>query len=101
MGKMAAEVHRQLCDERESLLEQFHDRLEVPMLVLSFVWLALFVVEMIRELSRHRHRSHRSRRTRCAGPAHDRRAARRDRDAARRDPRVATPGGRSDTHALD
>jgi hypothetical protein len=94
MGKMAAEVHRQLCDERESLLEQFHDRLEVPMLVLSFVWLALFVVEMIRELSRHRHRSHRSRRTRCAGPAHDRRAA-------RRNPRVATPGGRSDTHALD
>lgn len=51
MGKMAAEVHQQLCDERESLLEQFHDRLEVPMLVLSFVWLALFVVEMIRGLS--------------------------------------------------
>jgi voltage-gated potassium channel len=51
MGKMADEVHQQLCDERESLLEQFHDRLEVPMLVLSFVWLGLFVVEMIWGLS--------------------------------------------------
>src|SRR5690242_11256539 len=51
MAKMAAEVHRQLCDERESLLAQFHERLEVPMLILSFVWLALFVAEMIWGLS--------------------------------------------------
>ena len=51
MAKMEAEVHQQLCDERETLLAQFHERLEVPMLILSFVWLALFVAEMIRGLS--------------------------------------------------
>jgi voltage-gated potassium channel len=51
MTKMTPEVHQQLCDERESLLAQFHERMEVPMLVLSFVWLALFIVEMIWGLS--------------------------------------------------
>ena len=51
MSKMAPEVHQQLCDERDSLLAQFHERLEVPMLVLSFVWLGLFVVEIIWGLS--------------------------------------------------
>ena len=47
----ASDARRQLADARESLLEQFHERLEVPMLVLSLVWLALFVVEVIRGLT--------------------------------------------------
>jgi voltage-gated potassium channel len=51
MSTMSPEVHRQLCDERESLLAQFHRRLELPMLILSFVWLALFIVEIIWGLS--------------------------------------------------
>ena len=51
MVTMAPEVHQQLCDERESLLGRFHAWLEVPMLVLSFVWLGLFVVEVIWGLS--------------------------------------------------
>ncbi|HET6527447.1 MAG TPA: ion transporter, partial [Balneolaceae bacterium] len=33
--------------ERESLLKRIHRWLEVPMLVLAFVWLALFVAEII------------------------------------------------------
>ena len=51
MSKMSADVHRQLCDERDSLLAQFHERLEMPMLILSLVWLGLFIAEMIRGLS--------------------------------------------------
>ncbi len=43
----ASDARRELADERESLLEQFHERLEVPMLVLSLVWLALFIAEVI------------------------------------------------------
>lgn len=37
--------------ERESLLQQLQELLEVPMLVLAFAWLALFVVEAVRGLS--------------------------------------------------
>ena len=51
MCGMTPEIHQQLCDERESLLAQFHERLELPMLVLSFVWLALFVAEILWGLS--------------------------------------------------
>ena len=36
-----------LNDEREDLLEQVQAWLEVPMLVLAFVWLGLFVAEMV------------------------------------------------------
>jgi voltage-gated potassium channel len=45
------DARQQLAEERESLLQQLHERLEAPMLVLSFVWLALFVIEMIRGLT--------------------------------------------------
>jgi len=41
----------QLADERESLLEQVHERLEIPMLILSIVWLALIVVEIVWRLT--------------------------------------------------
>jgi voltage-gated potassium channel len=34
--------------EREQFIERLHDWLETPMLVLAFVWLALFVVEILR-----------------------------------------------------
>ncbi len=37
--------------ERSELLEQLEDRLELPMLVLGFVWLALLVAELIWGLS--------------------------------------------------
>ena len=33
--------------ERSEILQQLEDWLETPMLVLSFVWLALFAVELI------------------------------------------------------
>lgn len=42
---------RALEQEQSEILQQLEDWLEVPMLVLSFVWLALFVVELIRGLS--------------------------------------------------
>ncbi|HZH26887.1 MAG TPA: hypothetical protein VEY95_06850 [Azospirillaceae bacterium] len=45
-GSPAAEVER----TRWELLEQVEDGLETPMLVLSVVWLALFVVELVRGL---------------------------------------------------
>lgn len=38
-------------EERETLLSQLQELLEVPMLVLAFVWLALFVVEAVHGLS--------------------------------------------------
>jgi voltage-gated potassium channel len=38
--------------DRETLLEQLQDWLEKPMLVLSFVWLALLVVELVWGLNR-------------------------------------------------
>ncbi|MEG3938118.1 MULTISPECIES: ion transporter [unclassified Microcoleus] len=37
--------------ERSEILQQLEDWLETPMLVLSFVWLALFIVELIWELN--------------------------------------------------
>ena len=46
----AREKHQE--QDRESVLEQLQDWLEKPMLVLSFVWLALLVVELAWELNR-------------------------------------------------
>ena len=37
--------------EQSEILQQLEDWLEIPMLVLSFVWLALFIVELIWGLS--------------------------------------------------
>ena len=37
--------------EQSEILQQLEDWLEIPMLLLSFVWLALFVVELIWQLS--------------------------------------------------
>ena len=48
MEGIGAEVHEQLCGERERLQAKFHAWTEMPMLILSLVWLGLFVVEMIR-----------------------------------------------------
>lgn len=42
---------RALEQEQSEILEQLEDWLEIPMLVLSFIWLALFVVELIGGLS--------------------------------------------------
>jgi voltage-gated potassium channel len=42
---------RTLEQEQSEILQQFEDWLEIPMLVLSFVWLAIFVVELIWGLS--------------------------------------------------
>ena len=45
-------ISRQDLDqERQSLLEQLQDLLETPMIVLAFVWLALFVIEIVWGLS--------------------------------------------------
>jgi hypothetical protein len=40
-----------LSQARYEVLQQLEDWLDVPMLVLSFVWLALFVVELIWRLN--------------------------------------------------
>ena len=40
-----------LTAERRELLQQLEDRLETPMLVLGFVWLALLIVELLGNLS--------------------------------------------------
>lgn len=40
-----------IADERQALLQQLQDWLEIPMLVLAFIWLALMVVEMVWGLS--------------------------------------------------
>ena len=42
---------RVLNDERWAVLEQIEDWLETPMLILGFVWLALFVIELTGNLS--------------------------------------------------
>jgi len=47
MDQDAVSARTELDSEREGLLSRFHDWLEKPMLVLSFVWLALFVVDVI------------------------------------------------------
>src|SRR5680860_770362 len=41
-------VEEALKKERYELLQRLEDSLEMPMLVLAFVWLALLVVELIR-----------------------------------------------------
>ena len=45
------EVKKEIISERTEIVSQLDDWLEVPMLVLSIVWLALFVVEMTYGLS--------------------------------------------------
>lgn len=45
------QLQHDLDNERQALLEQFQDWLETPMLVLAFVWLALFVIEVVWGLS--------------------------------------------------
>jgi voltage-gated potassium channel len=44
-------VKREIESERGEILQQLEDWLEIPMLVLSFIWLALFVLEIIWGLS--------------------------------------------------
>jgi voltage-gated potassium channel len=44
-------TQEQIDKERERLLERLHDALDGPMVVLAFVWLALFVVETLRGAS--------------------------------------------------
>jgi voltage-gated potassium channel len=44
-------VKKEIESERGEILQQLEDWLEIPMLVLSFIWLALFVFEIIRGLS--------------------------------------------------
>ena len=36
-----------LNQERSKMLQQWQDWLEIPMLVLSFTWLGLFIVELV------------------------------------------------------
>lgn len=47
MAQDQQRLKQELDHEREALLVQFQDWLEIPMLVLAFIWLALFVVEVI------------------------------------------------------
>jgi voltage-gated potassium channel len=44
---MEDDKHQQLCDARTTVMEELQSWLEIPMLVLAFVWLALFVAEVI------------------------------------------------------
>lgn len=43
---------RDVENQRNQILDQLEDWLEIPMLVLSFIWLALFIIEMVNGLSR-------------------------------------------------
>lgn len=43
--------HQELCDARSAVLAELQSWLEIPMLVLAFVWLALFVAEILWGLS--------------------------------------------------
>ncbi len=45
------EVRKKIKVEREGILKQLEDWLETPMLVLSLIWLALFVIELLRDLN--------------------------------------------------
>jgi len=47
MAEDQQRLKQELDHERQALLEQFQEWLEIPMLVLAFIWLALFVVEII------------------------------------------------------
>lgn len=40
-------LQQELDNERQALLEQLQERLEAPMVLLAFVWLALFVIEVV------------------------------------------------------
>jgi voltage-gated potassium channel len=40
-------VRQEIDHEREALLQRLQDWLEVPMVVLAFIWLALFVIEVL------------------------------------------------------
>lgn len=51
MNKREQVAEQELAQERESLLQQLNDWLEVPMLGLAFVWLGLFVAEMVSGVS--------------------------------------------------
>lgn len=44
---MADPTHQELCDARSAVLAGLQSWLEIPMLVLAFVWLALFVAEVL------------------------------------------------------
>lgn len=44
-------VRKKVKAERESLLEQLEEKLETPLLILGFVWLALLVYELVWNLS--------------------------------------------------
>ena len=51
MTEQNSKLEKELEIERQTLLERFQNWLELPMLVLAFVWLALFIVEIIWGLS--------------------------------------------------
>lgn len=40
-------LQHDLDNERQALLEQLQDWLEAPMMILAFIWLALFVIEVV------------------------------------------------------
>ncbi len=44
-------VRRKIRNERLEILQQLEDWLEMPMIVLSFVWLILFILEMVLGIS--------------------------------------------------
>jgi voltage-gated potassium channel len=47
MNEQLLHPEDKITDERHALLQQVQDWLEIPMLVLAFIWLALMVVEMV------------------------------------------------------
>lgn len=47
MSKDQPPLQEDLQQERQALLEQLQEWLEAPMVVLAFLWLALFVAEVI------------------------------------------------------
>jgi voltage-gated potassium channel len=51
METIKTEAREKQNNERREILQQLENWLELPMLILSFVWLALFIVEVIRGLS--------------------------------------------------
>lgn len=51
MNKLSTPEKQAFNQERREVLQQLEDWLEMPMLVLGFVWLALFVIELIWGLS--------------------------------------------------
>lgn len=47
MDEQPFPLRDRIVDERHTLLQQLQDWLEIPMLVLAFIWLALMVVEIV------------------------------------------------------